>query len=86
MSGTSQLVELLVEGMTCSSCAATIENAVGSERGVLRVAVNLLANRAAVEFEPEHINADQISDLINCVCHHFSISSIDMKKSVGIHE
>jgi Cu+-exporting ATPase len=41
-----------VTGMTCSACTSAVEGAVSARRGVRRVAVSLLQNRARVVFDP----------------------------------
>lgn len=41
-----------VTGMTCSACTSAVEAAVSARRGVRRVAVSLLQNRAHVMFDP----------------------------------
>ncbi|RLM55496.1 putative ATP dependent copper transporter [Panicum miliaceum] len=41
-----------VTGMTCSACTSAVEAAVSARRGVRRVAVSLLQNRAHVVFDP----------------------------------
>jgi cation transport ATPase len=38
--------------MTCSACTSAVEGAVSARRGVRRVAVSLLQNRARVVFDP----------------------------------
>ncbi|MFQ5981383.1 MAG: heavy metal translocating P-type ATPase [Candidatus Heimdallarchaeota archaeon] len=57
-------VNLLVEGMHCASCVATIENSIGDLPGVSKVSVNLLTSRAVVEYEDSQTTT---SDLIHAV-------------------
>ncbi len=45
-------VSLTVSGMTCASCVAHVEEAIGSLPGVQKVVVNLATGKAAVEFDP----------------------------------
>ncbi|HTU78853.1 MAG TPA: heavy metal translocating P-type ATPase [Solirubrobacteraceae bacterium] len=45
-------VELEVAGMSCSSCAARVQRALGAEPGVSEALVNLATGRATVELEP----------------------------------
>jgi Cu+-exporting ATPase len=49
-----------VEGMTCASCVNTIENYVGSQDGIKRVSVNLLAEKAEIIFDATIIDEQQI--------------------------
>ncbi|MFO7577178.1 MAG: heavy metal translocating P-type ATPase, partial [Pelovirga sp.] len=49
-----------VGGMSCSSCAATIEKRLAATRGVTGVSVNLAGNFAQVRYHPELIDPQQI--------------------------
>lgn len=49
-----------IVGMTCSSCSAHVEKAVGKLDGVRQTAVNLLSNNMTVEFDETMLTADQI--------------------------
>lgn len=49
----SNSLTLQVEGMTCSSCSSAVEKALASQKGVVSAAVNLLAKRAEVQFDPD---------------------------------
>lgn len=60
------LTSLSVEGMTCSSCVATIERALTTVPGVCRVRVNLLAGKADVEHEASLTSAD-VADTVEDV-------------------
>ncbi|MEE8470687.1 MAG: heavy metal translocating P-type ATPase [Dehalococcoidia bacterium] len=51
-------------GMTCATCAATIEKALSGERGVTRAGVNLATEKATVEYDPVSINE---ADLIKAI-------------------
>jgi len=44
---------LPVEGMSCASCVAKIEKALGNLSGVAEAKVNLLAGKAHVEYDPD---------------------------------
>jgi Cu+-exporting ATPase len=43
---------LPIVGMTCASCVAHVEKAIGTVEGVLNVSVNLATERATVEYIP----------------------------------
>ncbi len=45
-------VDLAIEGMSCASCAARIEEGLGRVEGVAQAAVNFAAERATVQFDP----------------------------------
>ena len=49
---TTRELALPVQGMTCASCVAHVEHALGEVPGVERVAVNLATERAALTYDP----------------------------------
>ena len=49
-----------VGGMSCAACQAHVERAVGGLDGVDAVAVNLLSNSMAVDFDESVLSADDI--------------------------
>lgn len=53
-----------IEGMTCASCAQTIEKATNKLKGVLSASVNLATEKMTVDFDPSEVN---VSDVINTV-------------------
>ncbi|NPV88412.1 heavy metal translocating P-type ATPase [Coprothermobacteraceae bacterium] len=62
---TAQLeVTLLVEGMTCSACAAAVEKAVSRLDGVTEATVNLVTNKATIRFDPNRTNLRAIKRAI----------------------
>ena len=50
---------LPVKGMSCASCSARIEKKVGELEGVISVHVNLAAELASIEFDPQKISVSQ---------------------------
>ena len=60
---TSRL-ELPVKGMSCASCVATIERAVGRLAGVEEVRVNLATERATVTYEPARLGVPAVAKAI----------------------
>jgi len=54
----------LVTGMTCAACSARVEKSVAALSGVSAVAVNLLQNRMAVEYDESVLNEEQIMDAV----------------------
>ncbi|HET8975778.1 MAG TPA: heavy metal translocating P-type ATPase, partial [Solirubrobacterales bacterium] len=57
--GTEQRVELELQGMTCSSCASRIERKLNKLEGV-EASVNFATERAAVDFDPERVDAAEL--------------------------
>ncbi|RMG25894.1 MAG: copper-translocating P-type ATPase [Methanobacteriota archaeon] len=53
-----------VSGMTCASCVNTIENYVGSQDGVENIKVNLLGEKAEIEFDPNIVNPEDLEKYI----------------------
>lgn len=57
-------LDLAIKGMTCASCAARIEKVVSGLLGVESINVNLAAESAVVEFNPNETNQRQIREAI----------------------
>jgi Cu+-exporting ATPase len=53
-------IELGVEGMTCAACSAAVERALKKLDGVHSASVNLMTNRAAVEYDPAVVKLSQL--------------------------
>ncbi|CAD6338753.1 unnamed protein product [Miscanthus lutarioriparius] len=63
--GAAEEAHVRVTGMTCSACTSAVEAAVSARRGVRRVAVSLLQNRARVVFDPAL--AKVVEDIIEAI-------------------
>ena len=59
-----------IEGMSCASCAQTIEKAFMGKEGVYRANVNLATEKATVEFNPEQISEAGIKKTVEDVGYH----------------
>ncbi len=57
-------INIDVVGMTCAACSTRVERALSKQEGVVSAVVNLLANKATVEFDPEKLSADNIIKII----------------------
>ena len=57
-------VDLPVSGMTCASCARTIERTLAGTPGVARALVNLATSTATVEYDPASV---QVADFIGAI-------------------
>ena len=53
-------ITLPIEGMSCASCAATVQEALGSAGGVANATVNYATARAAVDYDDAHTNVAQL--------------------------
>jgi len=51
-----QTVELDVLGMTCASCANTVERTLARTDGVEAARVNIATERASVTFDPQQVD------------------------------
>lgn len=49
-----------ISGMTCAACVNTIETHVKEQTGIKSIKVNLLAENAEVEFDPQQVTPDMI--------------------------
>lgn len=54
-----------IEGMTCASCAQTIEKAISKLSGVTKASVNLATEKMLVEFDPSVLNVSDISKAVS---------------------
>ncbi len=53
-------VDLPLEGMSCASCAARIEEGLARVEGVAQAAVNFAAERATVQFDPTRTDVEHL--------------------------
>jgi len=53
-----------VQGMTCASCVAHVQKAIGTVEGVTAAEVNLARGRALVRFDPTRTSADRVAEAI----------------------
>ena len=53
-----------ITGMSCATCADTVEDAVGGLAGVVSVSANFAGDEATVEFLPDATDRDAIADAI----------------------
>ncbi len=54
-----------VTGMTCATCAVTIEKGLAETPGVEQANVNFASEKATVEYDPSKVNLAQIKDTIS---------------------
>ena len=57
-------IVLPIEGMTCASCAATVQEALAGASGVTSAGVNFATNKAAVDYDNAQIS---VAELIKTV-------------------
>ena len=56
-----------ITGMTCASCATTIEKGLSKLPGVSQVNVNLASEKASIEYEPSKVDTKTLMDTISNV-------------------
>ena len=64
MSDHETTIELPVTGMTCASCVARVERAIGKAEGVDKANVNLATEKATVTFDPGEVSTDDLVTVI----------------------
>mgnify|MGYP001291924508 CR=1 FL=1 len=53
-----------VEGMSCAACSARVEKALNKHEGVINAVVNLLQQKATIEFDTEKVSVDELIKII----------------------
>ncbi len=53
-----------IVGMTCAACSNRVERVLAKQEGVLSVVVNLLANKANIEFDTDKIKPEELVKVI----------------------
>ncbi|MEI5993740.1 heavy metal translocating P-type ATPase [Candidatus Enterococcus mansonii] len=54
-----------IEGMTCASCAQTVEKATNKLNGVSKASVNLATEKMVVDFDPSTVNVSDITKAVS---------------------
>jgi len=57
-------LSLSISGMSCASCANTIEEAVGELEGVLQASINLVTEKLTVRYDPQKVRVTQIKKAV----------------------
>lgn len=65
MESNSKMARIKIHGMTCASCVATIEKAVGNLDGVSGVQVNLSSEQASLVYDPAKVSMDEIEKTVD---------------------
>ncbi|GAB4421075.1 MAG: heavy metal translocating P-type ATPase [Thermodesulfovibrionales bacterium] len=73
----SRKIDLPIKGMTCASCASSVEKAISRTTGVKSVSVNLAAERATVEIETP-VDMDVIVKAVRSEGYDVLISRIEL--------
>lgn len=73
-------VKFDVQGMTCSSCSAHVENAVKKLEGIESVNVNLLSNNMMVEYDEKVLDNNKIINAVVDAGYEANLSEQNNKK------
>ncbi|CAK7030974.1 copper-translocating P-type ATPase [Tissierella sp. P1] len=57
---TAKKISIDVVGMTCAACSTRVEKALSKREGVISATVNLLANKAAIEFDTDKVKPEDL--------------------------
>ena len=60
----NKIITIDVVGMTCAACSARVEKALNKQDGIINATVNLLQQKATIEYDKEKIDPDQIVQTI----------------------
>jgi Cu+-exporting ATPase len=60
-----QKMTIPITGMSCATCAATIEKALSETEGVAQARINFAAEKALVEYDPAKVNLARIKDIVS---------------------
>ncbi len=69
--------DLAIQGMHCAACVGRVENALRRVPGVSEANVNLLAERAAVRFDPEQTRTDDLIAALDIAGYDAQITNFD---------
>ncbi len=67
MAGTGKALKkatLQLEGLSCASCAQTVEKALNKAKGVHQAQVNFAAEKAYIEFDPSTIDEEKLAEVV----------------------
>ena len=62
--GDGEVALLMIEGMTCNSCVASVEGRLGTVVGVMSCSVSLLESKGKVRYDPALVQPAQLVDAI----------------------
>jgi P-type Cu+ transporter len=63
--GKSRKSNIRVTGMTCATCAVTVQKALKETHGVLNANVNIASEKASIEYDPTKVDLGKIKEAIS---------------------
>ncbi len=55
---------LVIGGMTCASCAATVESALKKAEGIYSASVNIATEKATIEYNPSLVDSERLGKIV----------------------
>ncbi len=79
-----KILELRIEGMTCASCARTIEHVLARVPGVVRVQVpGWQSGRAVVTWEGDAVDAEALAAAVAAAGHGYRLTHWEVVREIG---
>ncbi len=78
-------LDLPIAGMTCASCALTVERTLNQVSGVEDVHVNYSLGKAHVVYDPAHVDAIALVEAIKGIGYDVGASEMHVRISPGLH-
>ncbi|UKJ06590.1 heavy metal translocating P-type ATPase [Solitalea lacus] len=75
-----------VEGMSCASCAVSIESMLSHEAGVVSASVNLATNSVAIEFDSKQTSPEQLKKTVQSIGYDLLITENAKEAQAGLQE
>jgi len=75
---TEEHIELPVTGMSCATCARTIENRLSATPGVVNASVNFATGAATIDFDPRRAAPRELAGVIEELGYHVPATEEDM--------
>lgn len=75
-----------VTGMSCASCAISVESMTGAQEGVQNAAVNFAAQTLQVEYDPEVVNLKELQKVVQSIGYDLIIDEENAGEKQEIHQ
>lgn len=83
-SASEAFVKIRIEGMTCQSCAYTIEGKIGKLHGVKRIKVTLGSHEASIVYHPYAIKPEELKNSIDSLGYESTIKQKQVPLKLGV--
>lgn len=75
-----------VTGMSCASCAISVESMTGAQEGVKNAAVNFAAQTLQVEYDPEVVNLKALQKVVQSIGYDLIVDEENAGEKQEIHQ